>query len=223
VSTATVHLERRILDANDLEAQRNRALFDQFAVLALNIMASPGAGKTSVILATIAKLGDASKSAVIEGDLATRIDADRIAAKGIPVVQINTNGGCHLDAPMIRGSLGSIPVAEVDFVWIENVGNLVCPANFALGTHQNVVIASVPEGHDKPFKYPAIFAVADAVILNKLDLAPYIDFDHAMFEQGVRLVNPSAPIFPISCKTGDGFEAWTKWLRDLAAPRTDAA
>jgi hydrogenase nickel incorporation protein HypB len=124
---------------------------------------------------------------------------------------------------MIRGSLDSIPLAAVDFVWIENVGNLVCPANFALGTHANIVIASVPEGHDKPFKYPAIFAVADAIILNKLDLAPFIDFDLAMFEQGVRLVNPAAPIFPISCKSGEGLEAWTNWLLHLAVPRPDAA
>jgi hydrogenase nickel incorporation protein HypB len=209
----TVSVVRHVLESNDERAARNRAVLDAAGVRALNLMASPGAGKTSVILATAAQLrARGLRPGVIEGDLATRIDADRIAAAGYPVVQINTDGGCHLDAVMIDGALSDLPLGEIDLLFIENVGNLVCPANFALGAHANVVIASVPEGHDKPYKYPGIYSGADAVVLNKADLTELLEFDTAAFEQGVRLVNRHAPVFVLSCRTGAGMDAWVAWL-----------
>ncbi len=213
VSAASVTVTRQVLESNDERAARNRSALDAAAVRAFNLMASPGAGKTSVILATAAPLhARGLRPGVIEGDLATRIDADRIAAAGYPVVQINTDGGCHLDAAMIDGALRDLPLAEIDILFIENVGNLVCPANFALGTHANVVIASVPEGHDKPYKYPGIYAGADAVLLNKADLTDLLEFETETFLRGVRLVNPHAPVFPLSCRTGEGVEPWVEWL-----------
>ncbi len=203
---------QHILSANDEIAAENRALFRRYGILALNLMASPGAGKTSVILATAARLPAAMRPGVIEGDLAARIDADAIAARGIPVVQINTGGGCHLDAPMIRSALPDLPLAEITLLLIENVGNLVCPANFALGAGLNVVIGSVSEGHDKPYKYPGMFAAADVVLLNKADLIDLFDFDLAFFERGLRMVNEQAPLFVLSCKSGQGLGAWLDWV-----------
>jgi hydrogenase nickel incorporation protein HypB len=149
---------------------------------------------------------------VIEGDLASRIDADTIAARGIPVTQINTGGGCHLDAPMIRTALPDLPLDVIDLLFVENVGNLVCPANFALGAHIAVVVASAPEGHDKPYKYPGMFAAADAVVLNKADLLAVFEFDLATFRRGVAMVNPHAPVFVVSCRSGDGMDEWMIWL-----------
>ncbi len=201
-----------VLKANDQVAAENRALFDAKGVRVLNMMASPGAGKTSTILATVARLPDSLNPGVIEGDVASSIDADRIAAQDVPVVQINTGGNCHLDAPMIRSALPHLDLDSVNLVFIENVGNLICPANYRLGSDLNVVIGSVPEGHDKPFKYPGIFAGADVVVLNKDDLAEVFEFDHGEYERGIRMVNPEAPVFHISCKTGDGIDAWTDWL-----------
>ncbi len=203
---------QHILSANDEIAAENRALFRRYGILALNLMASPGAGKTSVILATAARLPAAIRPGVIEGDLASRIDADAIDARGIPVVQINTGGGCHLDAPMIRSALPDLPLAEITLLLIENVGNLVCPANFALGAGLNVVIGSVSEGHDKPYKYPGMFAAADVVLLNKADLIDLFDFDLAFFERGLRMVNEQAPVFVLSCKSGRGLGAWLEWV-----------
>jgi hydrogenase nickel incorporation protein HypB len=186
-------------------------------------MASPGAGKTSLILATAARLPRDVPAGVIEGDLASRIDADKVAARGIPVTQINTGGGCHLDAPMVRSALDQLPLSDIRLLFIENVGNLVCPAEFDLGAHLAVVVASVPEGHDKPYKYPGMFARADAVILNKADVLPAFEFDLAYFQQGVRQVNPEAPVFVLSCRAGDGCDAWLDWLlrqqRAVAAGR----
>ena len=175
-------------------------------------MASPGAGKTSLILATAARLPRDVRPGVIEGDLASRIDADTVASHGIPVVQINTGGNCHLDAPMIRTVLGELPLPDIDLLFIENVGNLVCPAEFDLGADLAVVVASTPEGHDKPYKYPGMFAAADVVLLNKADVAPVFDFDLDFFRRGVQMVNPNAPIFVISCKTGMGMDDWVAWL-----------
>lgn len=203
---------QHILSANDQVAAENHALFGRYGILALNLMASPGAGKTSVILATAARLPAAIRPGVIEGDLAARIDADAIAARGIPVVQINTGGGCHLDAPMIRSALPDLPLAEITLLLIENVGNLVCPANFALGADLNVVIGSVSEGHDKPYKYPGMFAAADVVLLNKADLIDLFEFDLAFFERGLRMVNDQAPLFVLSCKSGQDLGAWVDWV-----------
>lgn len=203
---------RNILSANDQVAQENRATFRAAQAFVLNLMSSPGAGKTSLILATAARLPAGIRPGVIEGDLASRIDAEKVAEHGIPVVQINTGGNCHLDAPMVRTALAELPLAEIDLLFIENVGNLVCPAEFDLGADRAVVVASTPEGHDKPYKYPGMFAVADAVVLNKADVAAVFDFDLDYFRRGVAMVNERAPVFVVSCRTGEGLEAWLAWL-----------
>jgi hydrogenase nickel incorporation protein HypB len=209
-----VPVVQKILSANDEVAAENRATFDAVGVLVLNVMASPGAGKTSLILASTGGLGTGVGSAVIEGDVASSIDADAIAAHGIPVVQINTGGSCHLDAPMVRSALPHLPLDKADLLFVENVGNLICTADFALGSHLNVVVASVPEGHDKPYKYPGMYAVADVVVLNKSDLLQVFDFDVEFFRRGLTMVNARAPLFVVSCKTGDGLESWISWLRE---------
>jgi hydrogenase nickel incorporation protein HypB len=205
---------KEILSANDQVATENRAAFDQAGVFVLNLMASPGAGKTSLILATVARLPEDVRPGVIEGDLASTIDADTIAAQDIPVVQINTGGNCHLDAPMIRSALTDLPLDEINLLFIENVGNLVCPANFALGADLAVVVASVPEGHDKPYKYPGMFAGADAVVLNKADMLEVFEFDVEYFRRGLEMLNPGVPLFVVSCRTGVGLEDWVRWLTD---------
>ena len=202
----------QILSANDRIAQENRKLLDEHGVVAVNVMASPGAGKTSLILRSIEALRGELRVGVIEGDIAGRVDADTVAQTGVPVVQINTGGGCHLDAPQVQSALEKLPLGELDLVLIENVGNLVCPTGFALGEHVNMMIANVPEGHDKPIKYPGMFTVVDALVLNKIDLMPYIDFDGEAFHTAVRALNPEAPIFEVSCKTGEGLEDWADWL-----------
>jgi hydrogenase nickel incorporation protein HypB len=203
----------QILKANDQVALENRARFDAAGVTVFNIMASPGAGKTSVILRTIEQLPESLVPAVIEGDIASSIDADTIAARGVDVVQINTGGNCHLDAPMVRTSLQHLDLEKAGVLFIENVGNLICPANYRLGADRAVVIASVAEGHDKPYKYPGIFASADVVVLNKADLIDVCEFDVASFERGVRLVNPDVPIIHVSCRTGAGVGDWMAWLQ----------
>ena len=180
-------------------------------------MASPGAGKTSLILATAARLPADVRPAVIEGDLASRIDADTMAAAGIAVVQINTGGSCHLDAPMVRTALPELLAGQPDLLFIENVGNLICTAEFALGSHLNVVVASSPEGHDKPYKYPGMFAAADAVVLNKADVMAVFDFDLPLFQRGLAMVNAHAPLFVVSCRTGEGLDAWIAWLLNQRA------
>ena len=214
-----IEVEKDILHANDTVAFTVRSLLDDAGVLGVNLMASPGAGKTCLILATLERLHHEFVAGVIEGDLASRIDADTIGARGIAVTQINTGGNCHLDARMIRAALDALPLAELDLLLIENVGNLVCTANFALGTHLSVLVGSVPEGHDKPFKYPGMFACVDAVVLNKIDLEPFVDFDLALFRRGLEMVNPAVPFFPVSCRTGIGVEAWVAWLRERLVHR----
>jgi hydrogenase nickel incorporation protein HypB len=201
-----------ILSANDLIARENRAILDQAGVTAINVMASPGAGKTSTILRTIEALEAKLRVGVIEGDIAGRVDADKVAATGTPVIQINTGGGCHLDAPQVQAALNQLPLSDIDLLFIENVGNLVCPTGFALGEHINLMIANVPEGHDKPIKYPGMFAAVDVLLLNKVDLMPYIDFDADAFRTSVRALNPEAPLFSVSCTTGEGFDRWIEWL-----------
>jgi len=182
-------------------------------VLAINLMASPGAGKTSLILSTVAALRAEYRIAGVDGDLATSIDADRVAAMGVPAVQINTGGACHLDAAMMRCALEQLDLAVLDLLIVENVGNLVCPSGFRLGVHRNVLIASVPEGADKPYKYPVMYLGADAVVLNKVDVLDAFDFDMAYFRHGVEALNPGLAFFPVSCKTGVGMEAWRDWVR----------
>lgn len=203
-----------ILNANDQVAIENRATFDRAGLFVLNLMASPGAGKTSFILATVDRLPERIRPGVIEGDLASSLDADTISARNIPVVQINTGGGCHLDAPMVRTAFPHLPMGELDLIFIENVGNLVCPANFKLGADLAVVVASAPEGHDKPYKYPGMFATANAVVLNKADLLEVFEFDVDYFRRGLEMVNPGVPLFVVSCRTGQGIETWLNWLLD---------
>jgi hydrogenase nickel incorporation protein HypB len=208
----TLPVVEKILSANDLIAVENRKRLDEHKVLAVNVMASPGAGKTSLILGSIAALQGRLRVGVIEGDVAGRVDADKVAETGTPVVQINTGGGCHLDAPQVQSALQQLPLDGIDLLFIENVGNLICPTDFALGEHVNMMIANVPEGHDKPIKYPGMFTVVDALVLNKIDLMPYLDFDLDAFRTAVRALNAHAPIFELSCKTGQGLDAWAAWL-----------
>lgn len=208
-----VTIVEKILNANDQFAAENMQVFDRNQILAINVMASPGSGKTSLILNTIDHLAKQYRLAVIEGDTApVTIDADKVNKKGIPAVQINTGGECHLDALMVRKGMGELDLQNLDLVIIENVGNLICPAAFNLGTHFNVVVASVPEGDDKPYKYPNIYRGIQALVLNKTDLMPYIDFNTGYFIKGIQALNPDVEIFPLSCKTGEGMHAWIQWL-----------
>jgi len=210
-----VEIVKRIMDSNDRLAQNNQAILDRNRVYGINLMASPGAGKTSVILETIKRLPATIKLGVIEGDTApVTIDSDKIAAAGIPAVQINTGGECHLDANMIELALAQLPLEELNLIIVENVGNLICPAAFQLGTHANVLIASIPEGDDKPYKYPNIYRGLDVLLINKIDLSPYIDFRMDYFQQGVEMLNPGLKTFALSAKTGEGFDAWIAWLTD---------
>jgi len=201
-----------ILGANEQIAAKNRELLDKNKVFAVNIMASPGAGKTSVVLQTIRALKDKVRIGVIEGDIASSIDAETVAKEGVPVVQINTGGECHLEANQLESALNNLPLADIDLLLIENVGNLVCPAEFNLGEHRKVLIASVPEGDDKPFKYPLMFNTVDALILNKIDLLPYVKFNVNAFTKTVKNINSRVEIFKVSCTSGEGIKAWAKWL-----------
>ena len=207
-----VEVVRDILSANEQMALENRRLFDEKGVFVLNVMAAPGAGKTSLIERTIEALGDRLRMAVIDGDVASTIDADRIARLGIPAVQINTGGACHLDANMVRSALPRLQLDGTDLLLIENVGNLICPTGFGLGEHLKVMIASTPEGDDKPYKYPGMFSAVDVLILNKVDLLPLLEFDLDYFRRGVEALNPNVAFFPLSCKTGEGVETWVEWL-----------
>ena len=197
-----IDVSKPILDRNERLAAENRVLLDEHHVFVLDLMASPGAGKTSTILATIAALRDRYRIAVIEGDIASKVDAEKVKAHGIPAVQINTGGACHLESDMIKRALDALPLDELDLIIVENVGNLVCPTDFYLGENAKVMILSVPEGHDKPLKYPGIFQVSEAVILNKIDTMPYFDFDEPEFTGVVRSLNPTAPIFRIAATKG---------------------
>jgi len=209
-----VDIAKGILAKNDSLAEENRRLFAENGVFVVDLMASPGAGKTSTILATIAALRDRYRIAVIEGDIASRVDAEKISAQGIPAVQINTGGACHLESDMIRRAVAALDLTALDLLIIENVGNLVCPTDFDLGENAKVMILSVPEGHDKPQKYPNIFQVAEAVILNKYDTLGFFDFDESDFRGVVTMLNPTAPIFPMSATKGEGVDAWAEWLTD---------
>lgn len=201
-----------ILNANDRLATENRILLERAGVFSLNIMASPGAGKTSLIEKTVQALADRFRLAVIDGDIATSLDADRAAAAGAIAVQINTGGECHLDAVMLQQALPKIDLADIDLLIVENVGNLICPASFQLGTHQSILIASVPEGDDKPYKYPGVYRGVDALVINKIDLLPYVTFNMDYFRRGVEILNPGLVTFPLSCRTGEGLDRWLEWL-----------
>lgn len=209
-----VPVVEQILGANDQLAAVNRAQLDQAGVLGVNLMASPGAGKTSLITSTIKALKDELAIAVVDGDLASTIDADRVAALGVPSVQINTGGTCHLDAAMIKGALPQLPLDDLDLLILENVGNLVCPAAFSLGVHLNALIASVPEGDDKPYKYPPMYRGVDVLVLNKIDVLEAFDFDIDYFRRGVEALNSDLVFFSLSCKTGEGMDDWLKWLQE---------
>ncbi|MEX1248386.1 MAG: hydrogenase nickel incorporation protein HypB [Anaerolineales bacterium] len=213
--TERIAVVEQIMGANDRLAAQNRKRLDEADVFAINLMASPGAGKTSLIEHTVPALANEFSIAVIDGDVATSIDARRAAAAGARAVQINTGGECHLDAVMLQEGLDQLDLEAVDLLIVENVGNLICPAGFALGTHKNVLIASVPEGSDKPYKYPAMYRGVDALVINKIDLLPYVDFDMSYFQRGVEILNPGVLTFPISCKTRDGLLAWITWIRTL--------
>ncbi|MDR1088909.1 MAG: hydrogenase nickel incorporation protein HypB [Coriobacteriales bacterium] len=207
-----VELNKPILDLNNRLAHENRERMRAQSIYMLDLLASPGAGKTSLILATIAALKTSYRIAVIEGDIASDVDAVKIREAGIPAVQINTGGACHLEAAMIARALEALDLAALDLIIIENVGNLVCPTDFDLGEDAKAMILSVPEGHDKPLKYPGVFQVARAVVLNKRDTLPYFDFDETAFAQSLAELNPHAVLFPLSATEHTGLEAWTQWL-----------
>jgi hydrogenase nickel incorporation protein HypB len=208
----TVPVVRNILQANERLAAANRKRFDDAGIYAINLMSSPGAGKTSLLERTIEALAGRIKMAVIEGDLQTSQDAERIQRKGVQAVQINTDGGCHLDGNMIQIAMDSLDLAGLDLLIIENVGNLVCPAEFNLGEHDKVVILSVAEGDDKPSKYPVMFQQSSALLINKIDLLPYIDCDVERIRRHVGQLNGRAEIFEVSCRTGEGLDGWIAWL-----------
>lgn len=213
MSAIRVPVVEKIFSTNDRIANQNRQHLTDKKVLAINLMASPGAGKTSFILATIKLLQDQFRIGVIEGDTApVTIDADKIISAGMPAVQINTGGDCHLDASMMSDGLDSLPLDNLDLVIVENVGNLICPAAWDLGTHFNLLVASVPEGDDKPYKYPNIYRGLEILIINKTDLQPYVEFKMDYFRQGVEMLNPGLITFPVSCRTGEGMDAWIDWL-----------
>ena len=202
----------KVLVANEVKARENKIRLDKRRILTINIMSSPGAGKTSLILSTIRHFKNKARIAVIEGDVASSVDADKVNELGIPVIQINTAGGCHLDANMVAEALDGLPLEKTDILFIENVGNLICPNNYALGEDSKIMISSLPEGDDKPYKYPAMFADTGVVLLNKIDLQPYLDFNMDAFRKVVTGLNPDVSIFPVSCKTGAGMAEWFSWL-----------
>jgi hydrogenase nickel incorporation protein HypB len=207
-----VKVVTNILEANDRIAEENRKIFQDAGVYVINVMSGPGAGKTSLLVRTIQAMQDKVKIGVIEGDIAGTDDAQRIDSLGVPVIQINTGGGCHLDANMIREVLPDMPLKELDLLIIENVGNLVCPAEFKVGEDMKVMLLSVAEGHDKPLKYPLMFQESSALLLNKIDLLPYIDVDMAKIKNDSLSLNRNLKIFEVSCKTGQGISEWTQWL-----------
>lgn len=216
-----VQVVEKILSANDRLAVENRSRLDEAGVFALNLMASPGAGKTSLIERTIKGLEGRVRLGVIDGDVATSIDADRAAAAGAAAVQVNTGGQCHLDAVMLQGALEQLDLRGIDLLLVENVGNLICPASFDLGTHRNVLIASVPEGDDKPYKYPGMYRGVDALVINKTDLQPYVEFDMDYFRRGVEVLNAELATFPMSCRSGEGVQEWLDWVvEQVAAQRS---
>ena len=210
----TIDVVKSILVGNDQIAEINRDRFKAANVLAINVMASPGAGKTSLITRTIKALQGQMRTGVIEGDIAGSIDTESVLAAGASdAVQINTGGNCHLEANMVQRALDSLDLTQLDLVFVENVGNLVCPTHWFLGEQIRLCVLSTPEGHDKPVKYPQIFAISDVIVLNKIDLMEWVNFDRGFFYDSVRALNRKAPVFEISCRTGQGMSNWIAWLR----------
>ena len=219
-----ISVVRNILEANDRIAQQNRELFKENNMLVINLMSSPGAGKTTLLEKSIEALKDDIRIGVIEGDVQSTYDAERIAAKGVPAVQINTDGACHLDGNMIRDTFEEFNFAEIDLLVVENVGNLVCPAEFKVGEDFKVMILSVTEGDDKPGKYPLMFHESKVLLINKTDLLPYVDCSMEKIREESLKINPDLTIFPVSCKTGEGLEEWFKWLRErVEEKKTEAS
>jgi len=212
-----VKVMRKVLASNDALAASQLAELDRHGVLGINIMSGPGAGKTTIVERTVEALKDNHRIYVIEGDIQSSLDADRVAAKGVPVTQINTQGACHLDGMMLASVFPDIDLSGVDLLIIENVGNLVCPAEFNLPVHHNVTVISTPEGSDKPVKYPLMFSRSDAVLVNKTDLLEHVDFDVEQLTAAVHKLKPEVPVMPLSAKTGDGFQAWTGWVEQRLA------
>jgi hydrogenase nickel incorporation protein HypB len=215
-----VKVVKDILEANEVIAQENRRLFKEKGLYVLNLMGAPGTGKTTLLERTIERIKDRWKVGVIEGDIATSRDAERIAQYGVSVVQINTGGACHLDGNMVRMGLRELPLEELQVLIVENVGNLVCPAEFNIGEDDKVMILSVTEGEDKPLKYPLMFQVSRLLLLNKIDLLPHVDFNLDRFKEFALRVNPHLEIIPISCKTGQGLDEWIKWLENRLKERS---
>jgi hydrogenase nickel incorporation protein HypB len=214
-----ISVVKNILEANDRIAQENRAIFDEKGLVVFNLMSSPGAGKTSLLEKTIDGLKDHIRMGVIEGDIQSSHDAERIAQKGIPVVQINTGGACHLDGNMIRDTFKDFDFDDLDLLVVENVGNLVCPAEFQVGEDFKVMILSVTEGADKPSKYPLMFHKSKILLINKIDLLPYVDCDVETIRKEALRINPHLTLFEISCKTGEGLDAWYSWLKETVKNR----
>jgi len=208
-----ISVVENILNANDQIASQNRELLNKARLFSINLMASPGAGKTSLVEKTVFGLKSDFNIAVIDGDIATSLDAERAAEAGATAVQINTGGGCHLDAIMLHNALLNLNLGNFDFLIVENVGNLVCPASFQLGTHKSILVASIPEGDDKPYKYPGIYQDVDALVINKIDLLPYVTFKMDYFRAGVEILNPGLVTFPLSCRTSEGLDRWYEWIR----------
>lgn len=219
MAVRTLNVGKDILSANDLLADNLRKRFDASKVFVVNLMSSPGAGKTSLIVRLIESLSGSMNIGVIEGDIASDVDAQKVQKLNVDVVQINTDGACHLDANMILNAAESLGLNGKELVIIENVGNLVCPAEFQLGENIKLMILSIPEGHDKPLKYPLMFTESNALVLNKIDLLPYTDFDMDELTRTVTAMNPAIKIFPVSAKTGEGFDALVGWLEEKVRAR----
>lgn len=213
-----ITVERKVLEKNDEIARRNRALFTSKGIFVINLVSSPGSGKTSVLERTLEYFNHRHKVAVIEGDVQTDFDAQRIARYNTPVVQIVTNGGCHLEAKLVEDALGSLDLSDVKLLIIENVGNLVCPSNYDLGEALKVVVASTTEGDDKPLKYPAMFQNASALIINKIDLLPYLNSDLSVLKGNALKINPTLKVFETSCTTKAGIPEWCAWLESRLRP-----
>lgn len=216
----TINIKEEILAENRELAGQVRERLDTLGVFLVNLMSSPGSGKTSLIIQTLRGLQGAYRMAAIEGDVDSAVDAERVAGEGVPAVQIKTGGSCHLTAAMVEKGLGALTLDGIDLLFLENIGNLICPVGSDTGAHLNAAILSVPEGDDKPLKYPKIFQTADVFVVNKTDVLDYFDFDLEAFKRRVRRLNPGAPVFEVSCKTGDGVGRWCQWLRERveAAP-----
>ena len=212
-----IEIKQSIFADNDADAARLREQLKQEKTFLLNLMSSPGSGKTTTLLRTLERLKSEMRIGVMEADIDSAVDAETIQAAGVKTIQLHTGGMCHLDADMTRQGLRELGTEDLDLVVLENVGNLVCPAEFDTGAVKNAMILSVPEGHDKPLKYPLIFQVCDALIINKIDVLPYFDFDMEKVVQYAKMRNPNLKIFPISAKTGEGVDAWCDWLRENAA------